>query len=500
MWGAIPGPRLGSDVSAANHYDVLGVSTTAPVAVIRAAHRALMRDHHPDAGGTNDAMAKSLNEALRVLADSGLRAAYDEALAFQAEAGQRRRAAESRARADAEARNAAAASAEATAERQRQRDRDRAAARTRAEAAARARERWFEARDPAGLAGFDVFERNRIDPSAMDWYTRAYPPLAIRDASARRAGPLRFLAWFLLELNIVLAGLFVVGMVRGSDSPAWWRVMLLVLLVPVAALAGGWARARARGRGLVRYLLFLGFAGGILVPALADGRAGMLASIGWLGLYLLTVEVLRAGAARRRRSGPTALLGLEEIAGYNHWDLGDSGGGEAADAGAIHQEKIAEVLTGQLLETLYVAPGARTLAHLSVPGKPQLHIGHAVLCGDRLALVESRFCRGGKYYWWENQLVCRLPGDAPVFLSHPFPGAVEEYRSRFPGLQVRGWSVFHPMDGAAVLTNNRATGANPKLATAAAFLAEAGEWLCGGQAHIVDRVALTRLVNDFRSP
>lgn len=486
-------------MSAANHYDVLRVSSTAPVSVIRAAHRALMREHHPDAGGATDAMAKSLNEALRVLADDRLRAAFDAALAGQAE--QQRRTAEARGRNEAEARDGAeAARAASDRERDRERDRVRAEAKARTAAAARAREKRAGARDPASPAGFNVFECNRIDLSAMDWYTRSYPPLEIRDDSAGRVGSFRFLAWFLLELNIILAGLFVAAMVRGSDSPEWWRVALLVLLVPVAALAGGWARARARGRGLVRYLLFLGFAGGILVPALAGGRAGMLAAIGWLGLYLLTVEILRASAIRRRRPGPRGLLGVEEITGRNHWDLDVSGGGDGAGTGASHPRRTADSLTGQLLDTLHALPGARTLAGLSVPGDPQLHLGHGVLCGDRLVLVESRLCPGGQYYWWEDRLVCKLPGDAPAFLAHPFPGAVQAYRARFPELQVRGWSVFHPVDGTAVLVNNRATGANPRLATAAAFLQEAGDWLCEGQAHIVDRVALSRLVKDFGAP
>ena len=494
-------------MSAANHYDVLRVSSTAPMSVIRAAHRALMREHHPDAGGATDAMAKSLNEALRVLADDRLRAAYDAALAGQAE--QQRRTAEARGRNEAEARDRAEA-ARATSdrerdrvrdrERDRERDRVRAEAKARTAAAARAREKRAGSRDPASPAGFNVFERNRIDLSAMDWYTRSYPPLEIRDDSARRTGPFHFLAWFLLELNIILAGLFVAAMVRGSDSPQWWRVALLVLLVPVAALAGGWARARARGRGLVRYLLFLGFAGGILVPALAGGRAGMLAAIGWLSLYLLTVEILRASATPRRCPGPKALLGVEEITGRNHWDLGASGAGDASGTGGSHPGRTAESLTGQLLDTLHVIPGARTVSGLSVPGDPRLHLGHGVLCGDRLVLVESRLCPGGQYYWWEDRLVCKLPGDAPAFLAHPFPGAVQAYRARFPELQVRGWSVFHPVDGTAVLVNNRATGANPRLATAAAFLQEAGDWLCEGQAHLVDRVALSRLVKDFGSP
>jgi DnaJ domain len=67
-------------MSAANHYEVLGVSPTASADDIRAAYRDAARERHPDAGGSADEMQR-LNAAWQVLRDPGRRAVYDRALA-----------------------------------------------------------------------------------------------------------------------------------------------------------------------------------------------------------------------------------------------------------------------------------------------------------------------------------------------------------------------------------------------------------------------------------
>jgi molecular chaperone DnaJ len=60
------------------HYDTLGVAASASAAEIRDAYRRLARRHHPDHGGEQDAAAMAgINEAYRVLGDTGRRAAYD---------------------------------------------------------------------------------------------------------------------------------------------------------------------------------------------------------------------------------------------------------------------------------------------------------------------------------------------------------------------------------------------------------------------------------------
>jgi DnaJ domain len=58
------------------HYDTLGISPTATADDVRRAYTALARRHHPDAGGSDDAMYR-LNEAWAILGDARRRARYD---------------------------------------------------------------------------------------------------------------------------------------------------------------------------------------------------------------------------------------------------------------------------------------------------------------------------------------------------------------------------------------------------------------------------------------
>lgn len=138
----------------------------------------------------------------------------------------------------------------------RARERIRAETKPCAETAAGAKQRRSRSADLATPAGFNVLERNRIHLCAMHWHTRAYPPLGIREDSARRAGPFRFLAWFLLELSIILAGILIVGILCGSDCPEWCATCCFS-----ASLRESY------------------------VIALAGGRGATLAAIGRLGMY-----------------------------------------------------------------------------------------------------------------------------------------------------------------------------------------------------------------------
>ena len=71
-----------------NPYRLLHVQPDAPTEVIRAAYRALIAVHHPDAGG--DAyQAMLLNDAYALLSDPAKRAAYDTRRASRATARQR---------------------------------------------------------------------------------------------------------------------------------------------------------------------------------------------------------------------------------------------------------------------------------------------------------------------------------------------------------------------------------------------------------------------------
>lgn len=64
-----------------DHYKVLGVRRRATEAEIKAAFRALAREHHPDAGGSSDQFLL-IKEAYETLSDASKRAAFDAALTY----------------------------------------------------------------------------------------------------------------------------------------------------------------------------------------------------------------------------------------------------------------------------------------------------------------------------------------------------------------------------------------------------------------------------------
>ncbi|MCP9882346.1 DnaJ domain-containing protein [Cyanobium sp. Alchichica 3B3-8F6] len=65
-------------LAAADPYRVLGVSPAATAAEIKAAYRALVKQHHPDAGGDNSTIL-ALNAAWEVLGDADRRRRHDHA-------------------------------------------------------------------------------------------------------------------------------------------------------------------------------------------------------------------------------------------------------------------------------------------------------------------------------------------------------------------------------------------------------------------------------------
>jgi len=63
-----------------NHYDVLGVTPTAPTSEVRRAYVSLARRHHPDRDGGDADTMRAVNDAWSTLRDPDRRATYDRTL------------------------------------------------------------------------------------------------------------------------------------------------------------------------------------------------------------------------------------------------------------------------------------------------------------------------------------------------------------------------------------------------------------------------------------
>ncbi|GDY29233.1 J domain-containing protein [Gandjariella thermophila] len=159
--------------------------------------------------------------------------------------------------------------------------------------------------------------------------------------------------------------------------------------------------------------------------------------------------------------------------------------------------EVAERLTARLLGGYLTAlPGVRIFHGLALPGSVFADVDHAVLCGRRLVLVESKRWLPGHYAadgaggLWRN--------------GHPFrggairlPKAVDAYRALLPGVEVRGVALVHPSRPGEITTDESAEAPVPPM-HAERFVREVGAWLAAEPA-TVDRDAFRTVLGQVVS-
>lgn len=150
-------------------------------------------------------------------------------------------------------------------------------------------------------------------------------------------------------------------------------------------------------------------------------------------------------------------------------------------------EGLVNRVTAELFETYLTRfPAARIFHGLSLPGSVFADVDHAVLCGSRLVLVESKSWLPGHYSTDRSGQVWRN--------GHRFRGgvsglsdAVEGYRDVLPGIDVRGAILVYPNRSGDVTTAN-APGADIPVMTPDEFVRAVGGWF------VPDPVTLDREV------
>ncbi|WP_184727828.1 J domain-containing protein [Saccharopolyspora phatthalungensis] len=257
---------------------------------------------------------------------------------------------------------------------------------------------------------------------------------------------------------------------RLDDIP-WWdtvdpdtRVRYLPVTgpdrAPTLALVGGWS------------LLLLA---GLAVELSAMLMAAWLAVLVGSGVVIVLLLRRHVRAHRVNRSFAA------EFGGQRIFGLPDG------------QDERAQQLTAELCaKYLTRLPGVRVFHGLSWPDSVFEDVHHAVLCGRRLVLVESKSWLPGHYTSDDEGTLWRN--------GHPFrggatrlPEGVALFEELLPGIEVRGVVLIYP-SRAGDITTVEQDGDPVSPMTPAQFVCDIGRWLAQDSA-TVDRDAFTTVLD-----
>ncbi|MFF0148837.1 nuclease-like protein [Amycolatopsis sulphurea] len=203
----------------------------------------------------------------------------------------------------------------------------------------------------------------------------------------------------------------------------------------------------------------------VLLPLLTGVEFTAPVLIVWLTLTAgtaLLVQRLARGFLRARRA--------------QHEYAGEFGGTTVFGSPGTEADELAERLTAELLERYLTRfPGARIFHGLSWPGSVFADVDHAVLCGRRLVLIESKQWLPGHYETAEDG---RLLRNGRLFRGggSRLPESLDRYRDLLPGIALRGAMILYPSRAGELSTADPHGEPAPPL-TPVQFLHEIGGWL-----------------------
>ncbi|GGP59095.1 J domain-containing protein [Saccharothrix coeruleofusca] len=248
------------------------------------------------------------------------------------------------------------------------------------------------------------------------------------------------------------------------DGVSWWHLVDRAQRVRYAP-SGGPGHAPALAAVLAWFLL--------LLPVVAVDFSPLA-----LGVWLAVVAAAAAAAFKVVKRYLTAVRADRAFAA--EYD-------QQVVRGTV-DDRVCERLTADLLSRyLTRLPGARIFHGLAWPGSVFADVDHAVLCGRRLVLIESKSWLPGHYAADDDGTLWRN--------GHPFrgggmrlPRSLAVYRKLLPWLEIRTALLIYPSRAGEVTTEDDADAVVPPM-TPAQFVEEIGDWLAEDPA-TVDREAL----------
>jgi hypothetical protein len=123
-----------------------------------------------------------------------------------------------------------------------------------------------------------------------------------------------------------------------------------------------------------------------------------------------------------------------------------------------------------------VIPGTAIVHRVRFPGSETEHVGHVVVGGGLIALIDSVLWEPGGYEADKWGRVIRN-GSISENNTMSLPVAVERYAAAMPDAPIRGWVVVHALTQGELTADNQDNDALVRIATPDTMLREVGDWL-----------------------
>lgn len=239
---------------------------------------------------------------------------------------------------------------------------------------------------------------------------------------------------------------------------------------------------------------------------LVMGLTCLLATVLTAGFWFVVAMLPKWWTTRKRPAPPAVLASAylsEEIIsrtvhGVPGRGLSVGRFGERAEIGAEGERRTARLVTKSVLPGI---PSARLINGLRWPGSEHADLDHAVIAGNRIALIDSKMWADGAY-WWDNKQLYR---DGRELEALRLGAGVEAIRAVYQGYVVEGWVVLHSPTGNLTRPSVERAGMFPppgrapvRLVTPLELVSEIHAFLVQGEApHAVEVPGVAALIRSM---
>lgn len=350
-----------------------------------------------------------------------------------------------------------------------------------------------------------------IRPTTYEWRKRNWPtsaeawPPPMPWLPVLRGSTNLLFAGFLLLAIAAIVGLLLQLPSVSADVDEWKTPLVMLAIIEAGLATIGFLLRRLGVAGGLSRLIFLVFVlstvGGLGIigmvlfsaPPVIDDTARWLPALGNVQSFFIAVSyvvlaivawVLMSVEVRAHHQLRESIAAARSsVLTGNQWPrvTGTPGAtllttGVSGDTKVLRRTAIAEQLTVPLLDELLVIPGTAIIHRVRFPGSETEHVGHVVVGGGLIAIIDSVLWAPGGYEADKWGRVIRN-GSISENNTMSLPVAVDRFAAAMPNAPIRGWVVVHALTEGELTASNQDDDALVRIATPDTMLREVGDWL-----------------------